>query len=111
MLSLHGKHFTRVLNFLARVQHGICPSLTMLKNETVHLGASNHVRDYMYVDDHVEAYMRAIEMGIESEVLNVSPGNRVTNLQLAEEIQKITGYEGKIVQNAYPPGYPIRPPQ
>jgi nucleoside-diphosphate-sugar epimerase len=82
----------------------------MLKNETVYLGAPNHVRDYMYVDDHVQAYVLAIEERTEpADVFNVSPGNPVTNMQLAEEVAKIVGYSARIVQNSYPPGYPIRP--
>lgn len=84
----------------------------MLKSETVYIGAPDHVRDYMYVGDHVDAYLRAIEASTNpGEVFNVSPGNPVTNLQLAEEIQSITGYSGKVIQKAYPPGYPIRPAQ
>lgn len=81
----------------------------MLKNETVYLGTPNHIRDYMYVDDHVDAYVRVIEGRTEpGEVFNVSPGNPITNINLAKMIAQITGFKGRIVGGSYPPGYPMR---
>lgn len=84
---------------------------SMLRNDPVYIGAPNHVRDYMYVDDHVDAYLRAVESKSSDEVFNVSPGNPVTNLQLAEQVRSIIGFTGRIVDNSYPPGYPVRPKQ
>jgi nucleoside-diphosphate-sugar epimerase len=84
---------------------------SMLRNDTVHIGVPDHVRDYMYVTDHIAAYLRAVESKSTGEVLNVSPGNPVTNLQLAEQIKSIIGFTGRIVDNSYPPGYPVRPKQ
>ena len=83
---------------------------SMLGNQTVYIGAPNHVRDYMFVDDHVDAYVRALENeGATGEVFNVSPGNPITNLELAKKIAEITGFKGRIVDGSYPPGYPVRP--
>jgi nucleoside-diphosphate-sugar epimerase len=83
---------------------------SMLANQTVYVGAPNHVRDYMFVDDQVDAYLRALqnEKSI-GEVFNVSPGNPVTNIELARMIAGIVGYKGEIVEGSYPPGYPARP--
>jgi nucleoside-diphosphate-sugar epimerase len=82
----------------------------MLAGDPVYLGAPDHVRDYMYVDDHVDAYLRALrDENAIGEVFNVSPGNPVTNLQLAEKLAEIIGFNGRIVEGSYPPGYPIRP--
>jgi nucleoside-diphosphate-sugar epimerase len=82
----------------------------MLSGEPVYLGAPNHVRDYMFVDDHVDAYLRTMQNETANgEVFNVSPGNPVTNLQLARKLAEIIGYRGRIVEGSYPPGYPIRP--
>jgi dTDP-glucose 4,6-dehydratase len=64
----------------------------------------------MYVDDHVDAYLRALrDENAIGEVFNVSPGNPVTNLQLAKKLAEIIGFNGRIVEGSYPPGYPIRP--
>ncbi len=83
---------------------------SMLQNETGYIGAPNHVRDYMYVDDHVQAYLRAVESNSATgDVFNVSPGNPITNRQLAEQVKILTGFSGKIIENSYPPGYPVRP--
>jgi nucleoside-diphosphate-sugar epimerase len=83
---------------------------SMLANQPVYIGAPNHVRDYMFVNDHVDAYMKALnsEKAV-GEVFNVSPGNPVTNIDLARKIAEITGFKGKVVEGSYPPGYPIRP--
>ncbi len=43
------------------------------------------------------------------EVFNVSPGNPVTNEELASALSKVTGFKGKLVFGSYPPGYPSRP--
>jgi len=80
---------------------------TMLEGKPVYLGAPDHVRDYMYVDDHVAAYLLALEHS-GPDIFNVSPGNPVSNAELAERIKKLTCYTGNIV-HSYPPGYPQRP--
>jgi nucleoside-diphosphate-sugar epimerase len=83
----------------------------MITSQTVYVGAPDHIRDYMYVDDHVEAYLKALQHEeVEGEVFNVSPGNPISNLEVAQKIAKMTDYAGKIVEGRYPPGYPMRPP-
>ncbi|HEX4920313.1 MAG TPA: GDP-mannose 4,6-dehydratase [Candidatus Bathyarchaeia archaeon] len=82
----------------------------MLKNETCYVGAPDSIRDYMFADDHVEAYLEAAknEKSV-GGVYNVSPGNPVTNAKLAEKLSMIIGYKQEIVFGSYPPGYPQRP--
>ncbi len=83
---------------------------TMLQQQTVHVGAPSHVRDYMYVDDHVNAYVRALENErAVGQNFNVSPGNPITNIDLAKMIANLTGFKGEIIAGSYPPGYPMRP--
>jgi nucleoside-diphosphate-sugar epimerase len=84
---------------------------SMLKNNPVYIGTPKHVRDYMFVDDHVDAYVRVLKQKPIGEVFNVSPGNPTTNLELAKKIAKITSYKGRIVEGSYPPAYPVRPNQ
>ena len=82
---------------------------SMLRNETVYVGAPDHIRDYMFVDDHVAAYVASLDRNDAKGVFNVSPGNPISNKELAEKASALIGYQGKIVSDTYPPGYPIRP--
>jgi nucleoside-diphosphate-sugar epimerase len=83
---------------------------TMLGNQPVYVGAPDHIRDYMIVDDHMDAYVRALENeNAVGEVFNVSPGNPISNMDLAKKVAELTGYKGRIIESSYPPGYPIRP--
>jgi GDP-mannose 4,6-dehydratase len=83
----------------------------MLKGEKVYIGAPHSVRDYMYVNDHVNAYMLAIRNAkAKGQVYNVGTGIGTSNKELAETIAEKVGYEKKrITFGSYPPGYPYRP--
>jgi len=82
----------------------------MLMGETCYIGAPDSIRDYMFAEDHVDAYLDVArsEKAI-GEVYNVSPGNPVTNVELAKKLSGLTGFKGKLVLGTYPPGYPQRP--
>jgi dTDP-glucose 4,6-dehydratase len=83
---------------------------SMLANNTVHVGEPHHIRDYMFVKDHVDAYLRALENeNATGEVFNVSPGNPISNMELVRTVARITGFGGKVIEGSYPPGYPVRP--
>jgi len=83
----------------------------MLKDEPVYVGAPDSIRDYMYVDDHIDAYMLAMQNDkADKKVFNVGTGIGVTNRELAELTAKKIGYDFKRVKfGSYPPGYPFRP--
>jgi UDP-glucose 4-epimerase len=82
----------------------------MLLGETCYLGAPESVRDYMYAEDHVSAYLDvANNPETVGKVYNVSPGHPVTNAEIAKMLTNMTGFNGKIVFGSYPPGYPQRP--
>ncbi len=83
----------------------------MLGDRPVYIGAPDSVRDYMYVTDHVNAYMLAMKsLKADGQVFNAGTGMGVTNKELAEMIARKTGFDlKKIKYGAYPPGYPYRP--
>ncbi len=82
----------------------------MLAGETCYVGAPDSIRDYMFAEDHVSAYVLAAKSPKAiGQVYNVSPGNPVTNSELAKVLTAMTGFKGKIVFGSYPPGYPQRP--
>jgi GDP-mannose 4,6-dehydratase len=83
----------------------------MLNGEKVYVGASDSVRDYMYIDDHVKAYLLAVNSDkARGQLYNVGTGVGTSNGELAQMIAKKLGYNQKsIVYGSYPPGYPYRP--
>lgn len=82
----------------------------MLSGETCYLGTPDSVRDYMFAEDHVSAYVAAARNPkAVGNVYNVSPGNPVTNADVSKRLASLTEFKGKIVLGSYPPGYPQRP--
>ncbi len=82
----------------------------MLRGETCYIGAPDSIRDYMFAEDHVDAYLDVAksEKAI-GRVYNVSPGNPITNAELAKKLSGLTGFKGEIGFGSYPLGYPQRP--
>ncbi len=83
----------------------------MLRGEKIYIGSPDSVRDYMYVDDHVNGYVLAMESPkAVGQVFNVGTGLGVSNKELALLIARKVGFDEKnIALGAYPPGYPLRP--
>jgi len=83
----------------------------MLKGNKVYIGAPDSIRDYMYIDDHVNAYLLAMEKEeAKGNVFNVGTGVGISNRELAEKIADKIGYnKSRISFGKYPPGYPYRP--
>ncbi len=82
---------------------------SMLRNQPVYIGTPNSIRDLMYVDDHVEAYLDVMDNpNSKRQTFNVGSGDGLTMRALADTIAKLTDYKNKIVE-AYPPTYPRRP--
>jgi GDP-4-dehydro-6-deoxy-D-mannose reductase len=83
----------------------------MLKGERVYIGSPDSVRDYMYVDDHVNGYLLSLKNKVANgQVYNVGTGIGVSNKELAIMIADKIGFDRKnIVLGSYPPGYPYRP--
>ena len=84
---------------------------TMLKKGKVYIGAPNSIRDYMYVDDHVNAYMQAIRLDHKSgEAFNFASQNEMTNKEVAFKIANALNFDtSNIILGKYPPNYPLRP--
>ena len=83
----------------------------MLRGEEVYVGAPDSVRDYMYVDDHVNAYLLVMKSAkATGQVYNAGTGVGISNRKLAEMIAGRIGYNRKRIRfGQYPPGYPYRP--
>jgi GDP-L-fucose synthase len=77
--------------------------------EIVLWGDGSPSREFLYVDDCAEALMLAAEHYDGPEPVNLGAGFEITIRQLAELIQELTGYEGRIVwDSSRPNGQPRR---
>lgn len=66
-------------------------------NDKVNLwGDGTPIREFLYVDDAAEAITRAIDMEHSLKPINIGTGEGVSIKELAQKIQKITGFEGKM---------------
>ncbi|MHA1268764.1 MAG: NAD-dependent epimerase/dehydratase family protein [Candidatus Helarchaeota archaeon] len=77
----------------------------MLKDiKEVRLGDPNPIRDLMYVDDHVNAYLTCFENPDKAigEVFNFCTGIGVKISELVEKIKNLTNYNGDIIWNTIP---------
>lgn len=84
---------------------------SMLNGNKIYIGAPDSVRAYMYVDDHVNAYVKAIEKrDIKGEAFNFCVERGLSNKEVALKIADLMGYDKKKIEfGKYPPNYPIRP--
>ncbi len=75
----------------------------MLKGNEVYLGDKTTVRDWLYVDDHVDAYLKALgNKKAIGEVIQICTGKGYTTEETANLIAKLAGFKGKIVWNSTP---------
>ena len=83
----------------------------MLEGRKVYIGSPDSIRDYMYVDDHVNGYLLSMKnKNANGQVYNVATGIGVSNKELAIMIADKVGFDKKnLVLGSYPPGYPFRP--
>jgi GDP-L-fucose synthase len=77
--------------------------------EVVLWGTGNPSREFLYVDDAARALLLAAEHLETSEPVNIGTGRETRIRDLAETIQRLTGYEGDIVwDSTRPDGQPER---
>lgn len=75
----------------------------MLQGKEVRLGDPKPVRDFMYVEDHLNAYLTCLDDSRAiGHILNFCTGRGVTISQLVKIIGDLTGYEGEVFWNTIP---------
>lgn len=73
----------------------------MLTQKDVYLGDSEAVRDWLYVDDHVEGYIKALgNSKAIGESIQLCTGKGYTTKETAELIAKLTDFKGQIHWNS-----------
>lgn len=84
----------------------------MLIDKKIYIGSPESIREYMYIDDHVNAYLLAMRKGKRGQAYNISTEEGIANRCLARKIAEIIEFDKKkIIYGVYPPGYPLRPLQ
>jgi len=72
-------------------------------------GSGKPIREWLYVDDAVEALLKALEIDFSVEPINVGIGKGISVMELAELIKEATGYKGDIVlDTSRPDGAPYK---
>ena len=68
--------------------------------ETVELwGTGTPLREFLYVDDMADACVFLLEEYDGEQHVNIGTGKEISIKELAETVQKVVGYEGKLVWN------------
>ena len=81
--------------FLERIQQGSSPLVN---------GDGSQVRDFVYVDDVVNANVLAMESNIDSEFFNIGTNSAISVLDLANTIIKFSGLKLKPIHHPAVPG-------
>ena len=81
--------------FLEQIQHGSSPLVN---------GDGSQVRDFVYVDDVVNANVLAMESDIDSEFFNIGTNSTISVLDLANTIIKFSGLKLKPINQPAVPG-------
>lgn len=77
--------------------------------EVIIWGSGNPVREWLYIDDCVEAFIRGLSIDPIVEPINLGQGTGITIKDMAKIIQKIVGYKGKLVYDrSRPDGAPYK---
>ena len=66
-------------------------------------GTGTPLREFLYVDDMADACVFLLENYSGMQHVNVGTGQEVSIKQLAETVQRVVGYQGKIIWNAAMP--------
>lgn len=71
--------------------------------ELVVWGSGTPRREFLYVDDLADACVHLMQIGYDGTLINVGTGRDVTIRELAEQVMRVVGFEGRIVFDASKP--------
>lgn len=74
------------------------------KNESIKLTEGAQRRDFIYIEDVVDAYIKAMSKGkkLSGKILNIGTGKEYANDEVVEKLFKIAGKKVKIKKGAFP---------
>ena len=77
--------------------------------EVIVWGTGKPVREWLYIDDCVEAFVRALKTPPVIEPINIGQGFGISIADMAKMIKKIVGFQGKLVfDTSMPDGAPYK---
>lgn len=76
----------------------------IIKNEPIKLTPGKQRRDFTYVEDIVNIYIKALSCGkkLSGQILNMGTGIEYTNDEVVQTLFKVTGKQVKIEKGAFP---------
>lgn len=76
----------------------------VIENKAIKLTSGNQRRDFIYIQDIVDIYIKTILQGkkLLGEILNMGTGMEYTNDEVVETLFRITGKEVRIEKGAFP---------
>ena len=63
-------------------------------------GSGNQKREFLYIEDAATALLKAINLPIKTDIINVGTGKVITIKKLADKIKKIMNFNGSICWNS-----------
>ncbi len=76
---------------------------TALQKKPILLATGKEARDFIYVDDVVDAFIHALQRKVAAgEVFNIGTGKQTTIKELAEKVRSLVGVHVPIKLNVYP---------
>jgi nucleoside-diphosphate-sugar epimerase len=85
--------------------HRLLPSAIRagLSNDPLPLTPGAAARDWVYVDDVIEAVVRAVDLESRGEVINVGSGAEYSNDEVVDAVARATGRPVRVVKGAFEP--------
>ena len=76
----------------------------VIENKSIKLTPGNQRRDFIYIDDVVDIYIKALSYGkkLSGEILNIGTGIEYTNDEVVQTLFKVTCKKVKIKKGAFP---------
>lgn len=71
-------------------------------------GDGSNIREWLYVDDNVDAIMKVLENGVANEIYNIGSGIELTNMEMINAISSIMGKKPIINHIKNRPGHDFR---
>jgi nucleoside-diphosphate-sugar epimerase len=77
---------------------------SVIKNKSIKLTPGSQRRDFIYIDDIVDIYIKTILYGkkLSGQILNIGTGIEYTNDEVVRMLFKVTGKKVKIEKGAFP---------
>lgn len=76
----------------------------LIEKKTINLTSGKQRRDFIYIDDIIDIYLRILQKGenLSGKILNMGTGKEYTNDEVVEILFKVTGEKTKVNKGSFP---------